>query len=155
MRSLAFAPDGTLLASGSADRLVCLWNLTDGKLSLRARLDGHTEMVNAVVFDATGKLLASAANDGKVLWWDVAAGKKIRQWRLPSSRRRPGHDARWPLPGHRQWRRHHLYLSAGVFPKSLTLQFTTMAARWKPAYSRSPVGRICTVIVPVKVMVAS
>jgi WD40 repeat protein len=77
---VAFAPDGTTLATASTDGTVILWDLTDpaqpGRLG--QPLTGHTEGVNSVAFapDGTtlaagGTTLAAGGTDGTVILWDL------------------------------------------------------------------------------------
>jgi small GTP-binding protein len=74
--SVAFDPTGQMLASGSDDQTVKLWDTASGKL-IRT-LDGHKDMVGSVEIDPTGQMLASASNDQTVKLWDTASGKLIR-----------------------------------------------------------------------------
>lgn len=69
--AIAFSPDGQLLASGSADNTVKLWDMAS-KREVRT-LAGHTKGVRAVAFRADGQL-ASGAIDGSINFWDVATG---------------------------------------------------------------------------------
>jgi WD40 repeat protein len=61
VNSVAFSPDGTLLASGSDDKTIKLWRVSDG--SLVRTLTGHTYWVNSVAFSPDGTLLASGSSD--------------------------------------------------------------------------------------------
>lgn len=69
--SLAFSPDGKLLAMGSGDALVKLWALDAPKTATTLR--GHTALVRSLAFSADGKTLASASHDLTVRLWDVGA----------------------------------------------------------------------------------
>jgi len=69
---LSFCPRTGLLASGSFDESVRLWDLRAGRCA--ATLPAHSEPVTAVAFSGDGALLASGSYDGLVRLWDVAAG---------------------------------------------------------------------------------
>lgn len=70
--SVAFSPDGKLLATGDVDGLIRLWQVADGQQLLT--LKGHTGWVWAVTFSADGNTLASGSNDSSVRLWDIAEG---------------------------------------------------------------------------------
>jgi RNA polymerase sigma factor (sigma-70 family) len=72
--SLAFAPDGRLLASGSRDKTVKLWDLATGVE--RDTLRGHSGTILSLAFAPDGKTLASASADHTVKVWDVATGRE-------------------------------------------------------------------------------
>lgn len=59
--SVAFSPNGQLIASGSADRSVKVWQIVNGTL-VSNRLD-HTQKVNEVAFSPDGQRLASVSDD--------------------------------------------------------------------------------------------
>lgn len=73
--SLAFSPDGTILASASEDRTIGLWDVAHG--TLRRVLYGHTEGVYSVVFSADGATLLSASADGTLKFWDSQTGECV------------------------------------------------------------------------------
>src|SRR6266849_285299 len=74
--SVAFSPDGSLLASGSHDQTIRVWNPADGK-PIR-ELKGHTGIVDSIAFSPDGKLLASGSADKTVRLWDPASGKEVK-----------------------------------------------------------------------------
>ena len=69
--SVAYSPDGRLLASGSADHTVKLWDPSNG--TCLATLAGHVSEVNCVSFSPDGQTVASASDDRTVRLWNVAA----------------------------------------------------------------------------------
>ena len=75
VRSVAFSPDGTLLASGGTDEKVKLWDVATRESI--ATLNGHTDEVTSVTFSPDGTLLASASEDNTVKLWDVATRESI------------------------------------------------------------------------------
>jgi WD40 repeat protein len=74
--SVDFSSDGKLLASGSVDGTVIIWNITDG--SIAHKLNGHTETVNDVSFSPDGDLLLSGSNDMTARLWSVADGSELK-----------------------------------------------------------------------------
>ncbi|MBW4598706.1 MAG: caspase family protein [Calothrix sp. FI2-JRJ7] len=73
--SVAFSNDSQIIASGSLDKTIKLWNI-NGKL-LRT-LTGHTEPVYSVSLAPDGKILASSSVDKTVKLWNVEDGSLIK-----------------------------------------------------------------------------
>jgi len=73
--SVAFSPAGSVLASGSTDMKVSLWQVESGEL-LRTCV-GHTDAVWDVDFSPDGEILASGSKDGTVRLWKVADGTSL------------------------------------------------------------------------------
>ncbi|GAA2520512.1 nSTAND1 domain-containing NTPase [Winogradskya humida] len=71
--ALAFNRDGTLLASGSYDNSIRLWNTADRRATKIP--SGHTDTVTSLAFNHDQTLLASGGDDGLVTLWDLAAGR--------------------------------------------------------------------------------
>ncbi|MDZ8183761.1 MAG: TIR domain-containing protein [Nostoc sp. ChiSLP02] len=67
IRSVSFSPDGEILATGGANRMVKLWN-KHGRLL--HTLEGHQDNVMSVSFSADSQILASASLDGTVKLWN-------------------------------------------------------------------------------------
>ncbi len=76
IRSVAFSSDGTMLASGSYDQTVRVWEVATGEQ--RQLLAGHTNAVLTVAFAPDGQLVAGAGRDQTVRLWQVQTGQLFR-----------------------------------------------------------------------------
>ena len=82
--SVAFSPDGRLLAAGIANGDIRLWRVADGEPLLTCR--GHSDWPWAIAFSPDGRTIASGSQDQTVRLWDVNTGHCILV-----------------LPGHTSW----------------------------------------------------
>jgi len=73
---LALSPDGSLVAAGTQDGTVRLWNTQSG-WALRS-LSGHSGAVVGVAFTPDGSTLVSAGRDGEIRIWNVASNQVQR-----------------------------------------------------------------------------
>ncbi|HEY6139633.1 MAG TPA: WD40 repeat domain-containing protein [Thermoanaerobaculia bacterium] len=72
--TIAFSPDGKLLASGGNDALVRVWDVERG--ALLHTLRGHKRIVWNVAFSPDGRTLASGSYDFTIRLWDVPSGQQ-------------------------------------------------------------------------------
>ena len=72
--AVAFSPNGEVLATGSYDSTVSLWDVASGKL--RNSADSHKNWVTCLTFSPDGATLATGSEDTTVKLWDVASGNE-------------------------------------------------------------------------------
>ena len=72
--SLDFSPDGTLIASGGADKQLRISEVKSGKLL--KTFEGHTHHVMGVAWRADGRVVSSSGADNAVKVWDWITGER-------------------------------------------------------------------------------
>jgi len=97
IETLAFSPDGRLLASGNDDRSIKVWDLAS-RSEVRKIISDDISFFLSLAFSPDGRVLASGNTDRSVLkLWDAATGNKIVS-----------------LPGHTGWVKSVAFSRAGV-----------------------------------------
>jgi WD40 repeat protein len=96
LASIALSPDGRILASGSGDKKIRLWNLASGQVD-RPLGDMESTVVD-LAFSADNQLLASTGLQDRVRFWDMTTrsefvpgetGKKKTEPAQSSAKKKP------------------------------------------------------------------
>jgi WD40 repeat protein len=73
--SVAWSPDGTKIASGSADRTIEIWNASS--CSMLRNLSGHSDYVSSVAWSPDGTKIASVSYK-TINIWNASSGSLLR-----------------------------------------------------------------------------
>jgi serine/threonine protein kinase len=73
-RSVAFNPDGTMLATGGNGQMIQIWNVQTG--AEVAALNGHSDVIYTLAYSPDGTRLASGSGDGTVRIWDMTSNRQ-------------------------------------------------------------------------------
>jgi len=79
VNSVAFSPDGSLIAAGTDAGALEWWDTQTG-VEVN-QIEAHTGDVLSLAFSADGAQLASGSSDTTVKLWDVASGQEIEDGR--------------------------------------------------------------------------
>ncbi|KYC40905.1 hypothetical protein WA1_25145 [Scytonema hofmannii PCC 7110] len=77
--SVAFNPESNILASGSHDQTVKLWDVNTGQCL--KTLQGHTSWISSVAFSPQGDSLTSTSLDETIKLWNIKTGECLKTMR--------------------------------------------------------------------------
>ena len=72
--SVAFAPDGSRLATGGKRGSATIWSVDGEKL---VELEGHSAEITDIAFSADGSRVATASRDETARVWDTGTGRQL------------------------------------------------------------------------------
>jgi hypothetical protein len=99
--SVAFSPDGKLLAMGDTNGEIHLWKLPETQLLISSK--GHASIVLSVVFSPDRPMVASGSADGTVKLWDCSTGQCLKCCKDISAMRGQLLQPRWLQHSNWQW----------------------------------------------------
>ena len=74
-----FSRDGRFLATGSADGIICIWDLA--QRSLLRQITNTTNIVGPIKFLAGGGKLLTGSKEGNLVHeWDITTGQELQSW---------------------------------------------------------------------------
>lgn len=71
--TIAFSPDGKILATGHFDGYLIIWDVVSGQQLIECQ--AHIGLIWCVAFSPDGSTLATAGQDGNIKLWDVKTGQ--------------------------------------------------------------------------------
>src|SRR5690606_22433496 len=74
--SVAFAPNGKTVLSGSFDRTLILWDVATGEPIYT--LNGHTRRVLGIAYSPDSLYAVSGSDDTSLILWDLQTGQAVR-----------------------------------------------------------------------------
>lgn len=83
LRSIAWNPMGSLIATGSASRVLRVWNPEKASVKNSTELKGHSGAIECVAWNPVMEAqLASCSTDGTVRFWDVRSNASIAEVKI-------------------------------------------------------------------------
>ena len=78
MNCIEFSNNDKLLASGSSDCTILIWDLEIEELD--CTLEGHVNPVSCLGFSPNDKFLCSGSDDKTLILWDLTSKQKVHQF---------------------------------------------------------------------------
>ncbi len=78
LRCIAMSPDGMIIATGSEDTTIRLWDINTGQLT--RTLKGHNHRIHSVIFTSNGQILISGSEDNTIRLWNVTTGENTKTY---------------------------------------------------------------------------
>ncbi len=75
--TLAFSPDGVLLASGDRNGGLYVWEAGTGNEFYNLR--GHEKMIGSLAWRGDSNVVAAGSEDGTITWWEMAGGSQVKK----------------------------------------------------------------------------
>jgi len=83
--ALAFSPDISMIATGTGDGLVRVWDIKNGELI--RKYEGHTSASRFILFSPDGTMIASGGSDSTARVWEVATGARLGIYQIKTNAR--------------------------------------------------------------------
>ncbi|KAL5632099.1 hypothetical protein ACGC1H_000202 [Rhizoctonia solani] len=77
--SVSYSPNGALIASGSDDNTIMVWDADTGSEVLDRPLVGHSDAITSVHFSPDSTRLVSGSDDNRIRIWNVQTGEMMFQ----------------------------------------------------------------------------
>jgi len=82
VRCCCFHPNLSMIASGSDDLSIRVWDIRDAKCVRILSRNGHSAAVCTIAIANDGDLLASGGEDGAALLWRLSTGALLQRFRV-------------------------------------------------------------------------